>query len=129
MVVESRTSAINEICDQILLKLESKNFGQDNIFAVHLALQEAFINAIKHGNKMDPAKEVKIEYSITDEKIEISITDEGGGFDPDSVPDPRSEENLYKTEGRGLFLICSYMDTVDFNNGGNCMHMVKYKSE
>ena len=129
MVVESSMTAINKACDGILSELEGNGFSKEDIFAVHLALEEAFINAVKHGNKMDPAKKVKIEYSVRSDKIEVSMTDEGDGFDPEAVPDPRSGENLYKPEGRGLFLMKSYMDVVKYNQLGNCVYMVRYKEK
>jgi serine/threonine-protein kinase RsbW len=129
MVIESKPTAIGSVRGQILSKLEANNFGGEDIFAVHLALEEAFINAVRHGNKMDSAKEIKIDYSVGPDKIEVSVTDEGEGFDPESVPDPRYGENLYKPEGRGLFLMRSYMDTVKFNERGNSVCMVKYKEK
>jgi serine/threonine-protein kinase RsbW len=129
MAVASVPSAINEVCKGILPKLKVQNFSQEDIFAVHLALEEAFINAIKHGNKMNPKKEVKVDYSVSSNKVEISMTDEGEGFNPESVPDPRLGENLYKSEGRGLLLIQSYMDEVEFNKRGNCMRIVRYKEK
>ena len=78
---------------------------------------------------MDPSKEIKINYSIGNDKVEITMTDQGDGFDPDSVPDPRRKENLYKASGRGLFLIMAYMDEVKFNKKGNSLYMVKYKKK
>jgi serine/threonine-protein kinase RsbW len=129
VVLGSTPSAIAGVCEWILAKLKDNNFGEDDIFAVHLALEEAFINAVKHGNKMDPSKEVKIDYSVGSDKVGISMTDQGNGFDPDSVPDPRYGENLYKTEGRGLLLIRSFMDVVEFNKRGNRVHMVRYKAK
>lgn len=111
----------------LLSELESYGFADEDVFAVHLALEEAFTNAIKHGNKMVTSKEVKIEYAISPDKAEISVTDQGQGFNPQDIPDPRCGGNIYKTGGRGLFLIRSYMDVVDFNNKGTCLHMVKYK--
>ncbi len=126
-VVESTPSAIEGVCRRILSELEAKNFNQDGIFAVHLAVEEAFLNALRHGNKMDPNKEIKIDYLVSGEKIEIFMTDEGNGFDPDVVPDPRCGENLYKPEGRGLLLMRSYMDVVEFNERGNSVRMVRYK--
>lgn len=110
-------------------KLKAHNFSEDEIFAVHLAMEEAFINAVRHGNKMDPQKEVKIDYLVDDEKLEISMTDEGRGFDPNVVPDPRCGENLYKAGGRGLLLIRSYMDVVEFNKSGNRVRIVKYRKK
>jgi len=128
-VVESKSVAIVRTCKRILTKLEANNFSQEDIFAVHLALEEAFLNAIKHGNKLDPNKEVKIDYSVSLDKVEISMTDEGQGFNPSVVPDPRCGENLYKSQGRGLLLMRSYMDVVEFNERGNCVRMVRYKKK
>ena len=127
MVVESQPSAVTGQWAWILPKLKAHNFSEDDIFAIHLALEEAFINAVNHGNRMDPEKEIKIEYSVSEGKVEISMTDEGRGFDPDAVPDPRYGENLYKAGGRGLLLIRSYMDEVEFNERGNRVRMVRYK--
>ena len=127
--VESSSTAIIEVCKQLLAEIEASNYSTEEIFAVHLALEEAFINAIKHGNRMESSKAVQIDYVIGPDKVEITMTDEGRGFDPRTVPDPRVGENLYKTEGRGLLLINSYMDEVNFNETGNRVHMVKYKAK
>ena len=129
LIVESKASAALAVCRRILSQLESNSFSQDDIFAVHLALEEAFINAIKHGNKMDPTKKVKIDYSVGWDKVEICLTDQGDGFDPDAVPDPRVGDNVYRPEGRGLFLINSYMDVVKFNEKGNRLYMARYKEK
>jgi len=129
IVVASDPSAIVGISRRILSSLKANKFSQEDIFAVHLALEEAFINSIKHGNKMDPTKEVKIDYSVTLDKIEISVTDQGKGFQPDAVPDPRFGDNLYKAGGRGLFLMRSYMNEIKFNESGNSLRMVKYKGK
>jgi len=117
------------VCKQLLAEIEASNYSTEEIFSVHLALEEAFINAIKHGNQMDSSKAVQIDYVISSDKVEITMTDEGQGFNPRMVPDPRVGENLYRTEGRGLLLINSYMDEVNFNETGNCVHMVKYKTK
>jgi len=129
MVVGSVPSAIFGVCSRLLSELEANNFSEEDIFAVHLSLQEAFLNGISHGNKMDLDKGVKIDYLVGSDKVEISMMDEGDGFDPESVPDPRCEENLYKSKGRGLLLMRSYMDTVKFNERGNGVHMVRYKEK
>jgi len=129
IVVKSRPSAVVEVCEQVLSKLEPYGFDQDDTFAVHLALEEAFLNAVKHGNKMDSSKEVKIECAVDFDKIEISLTDQGDGFEPGSVADPRYGEDLYKPGGRGLLLMNSYMDVVKFNETGNNLYMVRYKEK
>jgi len=129
MAVESTSSAIVGVYKRILSELKANKYKQEDIFAVHLALEEAFINAITHGNKMNSDKEVKIDYSVGLDKFEISMMDEGEGFDPSAVPDPRYGENLYKINGRGLLLMHSYMDVVEFNNRGNSVRMVRYKEK
>jgi len=129
VAVASKSSAIVGVCRRILSEIEAYGFDREDIFAVHLAIEEAFINAIKHGNRMDPAKEVKIDYTVNPDKVEIFMTDLGDGFDPASVPDPRRGENLYKAEGRGLLLMRSYMDVIEFNESGNRVRMVRYKEK
>jgi serine/threonine-protein kinase RsbW len=128
-VVESTSSAVTSVRELIISELKVHSFSEEDLFAVHLALEEAFVNAVKHGNKMNSAKEVKIDYSVALDRVEVTVTDEGDGFDPESVPDPRFGENLYKPEGRGLFLMRSYMDVVKFNECGNSVSMVKYKEQ
>jgi len=129
IVVESVPSAIFEVCRQILSKLKENSYSKEDIFAVHLALEEAFSNAITHGNKMDPSKEVRVDYSLSPDKIEISMTDQGDGFEPGSIPDPRFGRKLYEPDGRGLLLMESYMDVVEFNERGSTVRMVRYKEK
>ena len=129
IVVDSKSSAVVEVCREILAKLKEHNFDKDDIFAVHLTLEEAFLNAVKHGNKNDPTKKVKIDYSVSSEKVEITMTDEGTGFEPESVDDPRFGEGLYEPGGRGLLLMNSYMDIVKYNEYGNSVYMVRYKEK
>lgn len=129
VAVESTSSAIAAVYKRILSELKANKYKQEDIFAVHLALEEAFTNAITHGNKMNSDKEVKIDYSVGLDKFEISMMDEGEGFDPSAIPDPRYGENLYKINGRGLLLMHSYMDVVEFNDHGNGVRMVRYKEK
>ena len=129
LVVESKPSEVVRVCDEVIARLKEKGFGKDDMFAVHLTLEEAFLNAVKHGNKMDPSKTIKVDFSVSKEKLEISITDQGEGFKPDNVADPRFGENLFKPGGRGLVLMNSYMDMVKYNEQGNSVYMVRYKEK
>jgi len=128
IVIESKPSGLTKPCQRLLSVLEEKGYTPDDVFAVHLALEEAFLNAIKHGNKMDPSKNVTLEYLVDEEKVEIRMKDEGMGFDPGSIPDPRVGRNLYRPEGRGLLLMNAYMDVVEHNEQGNGLRMVRYKN-
>ena len=86
---------------------------------------EALANAIRHGR---PAQDqsVQIEASFSSTRIEVRIEDPGGGFDPESVPDPTLPENLSRPGGRGVFLIRELMDQVEYNAEGNALTMVLY---
>jgi serine/threonine-protein kinase RsbW len=125
--IKSTEPEVKKVCCELLETLQNHDFGDDIVFAIHLAMEEAFVNAIKHGNHGDPQKNLFVECLITPEKFDISIADEGFGFDPGGVPDPRCNSNLYKSNGRGVLLIQSYMDLVEYNSRGNCIHMVKYR--
>ena len=129
IVVDSKPSSVDEVSKLILSKLEENGFGKDDMFAIHLTLEEAFLNAVRHGNKMDPTKKVQIDYSVNEDKVEICVTDEGAGFEPDAVADPRFGDGLYRPGGRGLLLMNSYMDVVSFNERGNSVYMVRYKEK
>lgn len=100
-------------------------YDPQSVFAVKLALEEAVINAIKHGNKNDPKKKVLLEYSVTPERCEIIIEDEGAGFQRCDVPDPTLDENIHKCSGRGILLIEAYMNVVEYSKGGRRVRMVK----
>jgi len=128
-VVASSPSAVVDIFNQIQPGMQANNFSEEDIFAVHLSLEEAFINAVKHGNKMEPSKAVKIDYSIEPDKIEITMTDEGEGFDPEVIPDPRYGDNLYKPAGRGMLLMRSFMDVLEYNKKGNSLRMIRYREK
>ena len=89
-------------------------YSEHDIFAIKLALEEALVNAIKHGNQMDPDKRVLVGYQVTPQRFEIRITDEGQGFNPEDVPDPTAEENIERPCGRGLLLMRGFMTEVDY---------------
>ena len=127
--IKSRSSEMERVCREILAEAVSGSFSEDDVFAIHLALEEAFTNAVKHGNKNDLNKKISIDYSISDDKFEITVSDEGEGFQPDVIPDPRSDENLCKSSGRGLLLIRTYMDKVEYSEKGNAVLMVKNKTK
>jgi len=95
------------------------------LFSIKLALEEALVNAIKHGNQYDRNKKVEIAYQVLTDRFVISITDEGEGFDPADVPDPTAVENLERPCGRGLMLIKHYMTEVNYNDRGNSVTMAK----
>jgi serine/threonine-protein kinase RsbW len=95
---------------------------QSNLF---VALDEAFVNAVKHGNKFDVDKLVRITADVSPAEARFTIEDEGEGFDVNSIPDPLDPQNLFKTSGRGVLFIYNIMDEVKYNERGNRLTMVK----
>lgn len=110
---------------RIMEEVEAHHFHEDAVFAIKLALEEALINAIKHGNKLDRHKKVRIQARVTDNEAEIIIEDEGPGFDRASVPDPTSDENLERLHGRGILLMEAYMDLIEWSNNGRRVRMIR----
>jgi serine/threonine-protein kinase RsbW len=121
----SDTHIVEEFCQKLVAAASQHGFCEDDTFGIHMALEEALINAVKHGNAGDPKKKLIVEYLITQEVFDATITDQGSGFVPDDVPDPRDEENLHKMSGRGILLIRAYMDVVEYNKRGNQLHILK----
>jgi serine/threonine-protein kinase RsbW len=90
-----------------------------------VALDEAFVNAVKHGNKNDPTKLIRIGAELSPKEASFTIEDEGEGFDVQTIPDPCDPANLFKSSGRGVLLIYNIMDEVEYNAQGNRVKMVK----
>lgn len=100
---------------------------QSNLF---VALDEAFVNAVKHGNRYDHTKFVRITAELSTDEARFTVEDEGEGFDVADVPDPCDPQNLFRTSGRGVLLICNIMDEVQYNARGNQLTMkVKRSNE
>ena len=87
-------------------------FDDDEIMRIAMAVREAAVNAVLHGNAYDPGKKVKLDFERTSDDLVITIADQGKGLDLNKIPDPLAPENLLKTSGRGIFLIRSFMDEV-----------------
>ena len=88
--------------------------SEDDRFGFSMAIREAAVNAVLHGNDYDPAKKVVATFENNGKSLVITISDQGAGLDPDSIPDPLAPENLLRGTGRGIFLIRSFMDEVHF---------------
>jgi len=95
---------------------------RSNLF---VALDEAFVNAVKHGNKNDLTKLVKITAELSPKEAAFTVEDEGEGFDIREIPNPCDPENLFRASGRGVLLIYNIMDEVEYNAQGNRVRMIK----
>ena len=103
-------------------------FDDDEVMRIAMAVREAAVNAVLHGNAYDPGKKVSLAFERTGADLVITIRDQGKGLDLQKIPDPLAPENLLKTSGRGIFLIRSFMDEVQLTRsegGGSRLRMVK----
>ena len=122
--VRNERSVISSLGERFVREAGEAGYSEASCFAVRLALEEAVVNAFRHGHEgLDASIPVEVSYDIDPKQIEIAIEDAGPGFDPRKVPDPTAPENITKTSGRGLLLIRSYMTEVRHNAKGNRIEM------
>lgn len=129
--LESTLDSVDQAEEMALDFAKGGGFPEDDQMKIGMAVREAMVNAVYHGNKWDPAKKAGLRLELEGRNLVIVVTDEGPGFDLDTVPDPLSEENLMKQSGRGIFLIRSFMDELDVRRRspkGTELRMVKYPS-
>ena len=127
MTVPADPMAIGKVTDGVMRVLrDAARVDETNEMAIELALQEALANAVRHGCKGDPGKQVQCCVTCdADGEVLIVVRDPGEGFDPDKVPNPLDPENLLKGSGRGVYLINQLMDEVRFHDRGREVHMRK----
>jgi serine/threonine-protein kinase RsbW len=104
---------------------------EDEAFRFTMAVREATVNAVLHGNEYDPSKEITATFEITPENLVFKVCDQGKGLDPENLPDPTAEENLLRGTGRGIFLIRSLMDEVHFRqlHPGTELTLIKHLAQ
>lgn len=121
----SQVEFIDDFIDSLLERIFQTPKQHNSVFNIKLALHEAIINAVKHGNKMKQHLNVQVEIIKEDGQLTIQVTDQGEGFDFKKIPDPITPENLEKLNGRGIFLIQNAMDRVEFTDQGRTIKMMK----
>lgn len=116
-----------EVAERALLDLcRRAGWPSDEDYWLVTALREAVANAVRHGNRQDPSRLVRLEYSVQGSTVTICVEDEGEGFDPGDVPDPTDPANLLRPNGRGIFYMRQFMNRVEFRptaNGGTSVVM------
>jgi serine/threonine-protein kinase RsbW len=124
-VFPSTIGLMNSILDYLLHRVEKVGVVNPESSNLFIALDEAFVNAVKHGNKFDAEKNVKVTAEVSIKEARFTVEDEGDGFDVKSIPDPTNPENLFKASGRGVLFIHNIMDEVRYNERGNRLEMIK----
>lgn len=128
VVIPSDTTAGQEVQERIVQRLEELEFTSRDVFGVRLALEEALVNAIKHGNRMSPDKTVRVEWTISPDFVRVVVEDQGAGFQPEDVPDPTEDENLERPCGRGIMLMRAFMSLVEYQGRGNVLVLEKRRA-
>ena len=128
LVLPSHIEAVGDAAAAVTDFVQSCGIGEDAAFGIGMAVREAVTNAMVHGNQEDEAKSVEVIFNCLGNALEIEVRDQGEGFDPKGVPDPTDPVNILKPSGRGIFLIRSFMDEVEWfgrPEGGTTVRMLK----
>jgi serine/threonine-protein kinase RsbW len=123
----SERGASRLVTDDLLEQLGAYGWSAEEVFAIHLAAEEAIVNAIVHGNRLDPEKRVAVVCEVTVTRVMIEVSDEGDGFDPGQVPDCTAEDRLDVPSGRGVMLMRSFMTRIEYNAKGNAVILEKVR--
>jgi len=124
--LSARVEAITPVVDSILQLIRELGCASGKEFEVEMAVREALANAILHGAKNDPSKQVQCVVACDDVRgMLVVVRDPGEGFDPSKLPSPIQGQQLLSEHGRGLYLINQLMDDVRYERGGTEIHMVK----
>lgn len=121
----SDLSLMNGVLHYLIERASALGIIKPDSSNLFIALDEAFVNAVKHGNEGDPRKLVRITADLSAKEARFTVEDEGSGFNVKDIPDPLDPANLFKTSGRGVLLIYNIMDVVEYNERGNRLTMVK----
>jgi serine/threonine-protein kinase RsbW len=124
----SNAAATLAVRQRVAEHLRANGFRAEDIGGVEVALEEALLNAIRHGNRNDSARKVRVTYATANDSLYILVGDEGEGFDPSAVPDPAGPENRERPGGRGLLLIWHYMSGAIVLGKGNYLLMWKRRN-
>ena len=128
VAIASRLENIELVQVAIEASLDLLDLGEQTAHRIGLAVREAVANAIKHGNREQPDKTVEVDCVFEANQVSVRIEDEGEGFDPESLPDPLTPENLLKPNGRGVFVMNQFMDEIHYTfrpEGGTIVTMKK----
>jgi serine/threonine-protein kinase RsbW len=112
--LDSSLDSVNKVEEAAQDLAQKSGLDEDRVFQITMAVREAAVNAVLHGNAYDPQKKIVASFENTGKSLIIRISDQGKGLDPSTLPDPLAPENLLSGSGRGIFLIRSFMDEVHF---------------
>jgi serine/threonine-protein kinase RsbW len=122
-----RSAEVSPLLERVLARMAEHSYPRRFCQELRLALEEAVVNGLRHGNAGDPTKRVLVRYRVLPEAVLIDVEDEGPGFDPTAVPDPTRPENLDRPSGRGLLLMRHCTNWLWYRGRGNRVMLCKYR--
>jgi serine/threonine-protein kinase RsbW len=131
-LLDSTLSSVDHAEEIAAAMAQILGFDEDDLMKIGIAVREAVVNAIVHGNRYNEHKKVRFSVVKNSQRLTVRVADEGEGFDFDNLPDPLAPENLMRTSGRGIFLIRSFMDELEIRRlepGGMELVLIKYKAK
>ena len=127
--LDSTLDSVNKVEQTAEQYAARAGFDEDTVPHIAMAVREAAVNAVLHGNAYDKNKHITASFETTSDSLIVRITDQGPGLDPDSIPDPLAPENILRGSGRGIFLIRAFMDEVHFRqlHPGTELTLIKHR--
>jgi anti-sigma regulatory factor (Ser/Thr protein kinase) len=122
------SSELWELIEKLEDWMRVLSYERDDLFAVRVILFEAVNNALRHGNGNEPGKLVHVRYLVTPTEVLVEVRDQGKGFDPSALPDPRKDENVRRLHGRGVLLMRSFATWLSFNREGNQVTLCRQRT-
>jgi serine/threonine-protein kinase RsbW len=113
--VVDNITVVERLIDEVFAEYQ---VSEDHYGELLIAMTEAVNNAIVHGNKLDPSKQVSVTFNVEGTDMVFRVEDEGPGFDYSNLPDPTAPENIEKPHGRGVFLMRNLADECAFEDDG-----------
>lgn len=128
---DSTLESVDAAESLVLQIAQDSGFEEEELHKIGMAVREAMVNAVVHGNRYNLKKKVHLNVSATGSRLSISIVDQGEGFEPKELPDPLAEENLLRQSGRGLLLIKAFVDEFEMRKAeppmGTEVKLIVYK--
>ena len=128
--LDSSLASVNKVEQTAEEFAERAGFDEDTVPNIAMAVREAAVNAVLHGNAYDPEKHITASFEATPASLIIRISDQGSGLNPETLPDPLAPENILRGSGRGIFLIRAFMDEVNFRqlHPGTELTLIKHRT-
>jgi serine/threonine-protein kinase RsbW len=130
-MLESTLDSVDSAEELVVAIAQTAGVPEDELHKIGMAVREAMVNAVVHGNRYNANKRVRLTIGVDADRMTVRIADQGEGFDMSMLPDPLAQENLLRQSGRGILLIRAFVDRFHVRRldpAGTEVTLVKYLS-